>query len=434
MVSNRPIRHLRVTTDDTGLLLDPSTILADLGQLPPALMTEEGNSSQYLTVYLDWRPHETAPGTRPARRYFDDQAKSLLEGFADHSEAKNSLTTDLERVGRWLDGERVDRHMEVEPLTNAAQGVVIVSRSTDDLFVTIPLGVPVKNHVSVGPIPSLTTLMRISEDYSPYAVLVADQVSASLSFIGQGRVIQEVEAGGATYPLRRQAGGSQRRYQARAGERLDQFARAIADGVRQLLEGSGIKVLVVVGDEVMTSPLNQFLHESVSDSVIASVRGTMQMTNTELVELTMPYAMAAERERESALVGQITRRLGQADRAASGAETVMAALQNRQVSDLALVDDLHQTGWADYSARIVGVGPMPENHPTDGSMRNLVPVAVEDELVRRALNSGAEIEIVHSSVPVDLVTPDMSQHSQRRTDAATELDKLGGAAALLRFN
>ena len=434
MVSNRPIRNTRLTTDDSGLLLDPSGILADLAALPPALMTEEGDASQYLTVYLDWRPHETSPGTRPGRRYFDDHAKELLAKFANHSDAKTSLETDVERIGRWLDGERVDRHLEIEPITNAAQGVVIVARSASDVFVTIPLAVPVENQVSVGPIPSLTTLVRKSEDYSPYAVLVADQTSASLSFIGQGRVIQEVQADGATYPLRRQAGGSQRRYQARAGERLDQFARAISDGVQQLLEGSDIGVLILVGDEVITSPLNQFLHQSVSDSVIASVRGSIHMSNQELVELTMPYAMAAEREREASLVETLKKRLGQGDRAASGAEAVMKALQNRQVGELALVDDLRQDGWADYSARLVGVGPVPSTHPSGGSTRNLVPVAVEDELVRRALNSGAEIEVVHSSVPVDMVTPDMSQDSQRRTDAATDLDAIGGVAALLRFN
>jgi peptide subunit release factor 1 (eRF1) len=370
---------------------------------------------------------------RPARQFFSNEAKTLLDAYSRNSPAAQGLETDIERVERYLANERIDRHVSETPLPSEAQGIVIVARASDDLFVGIPLGVPVENQVTAGPIPSLMGLVRESEDHSAYAVLLADQQSASLFFVSQRRAFQEIQAQGASYPFRRNAGGSQRRYQARAGERLDQFARAIAEGVRQELEGSDIGVLILVGDEVITSPLNRFLHDSVSDRIIASIRGQITSTPSEIVDLTTPYAVAAEREREQSLVSRIQDQLGQNNLATSGTEAVLRALQNRQVDHLALLDDFSQMGWADYSARVVGVGPVPDHHPTGGNRSSLVPIAIEDELVRRALNSGAAIEIVHSSVAGDTAALTPDEPAPARTHVAQTMDALGGVAALLRY-
>jgi peptide subunit release factor 1 (eRF1) len=143
--------------------------------------------------------------------------------------------------------------------------------------------------------------------------------------------------------------------------------------------------------------------------------------------------VAAEREREQSLVSRIQDQLGQNNLATSGTEAVLRALQNRQVDHLALLDDFSQMGWADYSARVVGVGPVPDHHPTGGNRSSLVPIAIEDELVRTALNSGAAIEIVHSSVAGDTAALTPDEPAPARTHVAQTMDALGGVAALLRY-
>ena len=118
VVSNRPIRRLRVTEDETGLVLDHGDALAQVAALPPALTTAPDDASQYLTVSLDWRPHGSDPSRRPARRQFEDAASAILAAYAKHTPAARSLAVDVERVARYLDNERVDRHLDIEPLSS----------------------------------------------------------------------------------------------------------------------------------------------------------------------------------------------------------------------------------------------------------------------------------------------------------------------------
>jgi hypothetical protein len=106
------------------------------------------------------------------------------------------------------------------------------------------------------------------------------------------------------------------------------------------------------------------------------------------------------------------------------------------VATLVIADDFSQAGWADYEQDIYGVGPVPETHPVGGDLADLAPVALEDELVRLAISTRAEIEFIHSRVPFDdtdeSVIPEPGSPAPR-TEAATVLDELGSVGALLRF-
>lgn len=431
MVSTRPIKRLRVTQDDSGLLLDPREAARELAALPPAEYGDPDNASPYLTVYLDWQTIGSDPSRRPGRRQFESDAKQVLAEYAPRSAAADSLSVDIARIGRYLNGERIERNVEHSTLPASAQGIVIVARAADGVFTALPLGVPVETRVIAEPIPALAELVRVGEDYEPYAVLLADQQEATLTFIAQRRSQRTISAQGANYPFKRNAGGNQRRYRARAGERLDQFARSVAAGVRQELDTWGAHVLIVAGDEVITSALKQFFADSVLDCVVGMMRNGITASPQDLIAKSWPIAQQAEREREQAVVERIAQTIASGGPAVSGSIAVLKELQSRRVRELALLDDFSEMGWADYTARLVGAGEPPREHPTGGSRSSVVPVRLGDELVRRAVLSDAEIEIVQSGA-----SGEMSQSAPdagRRTEMARQLDDFGGVAAMLRY-
>jgi hypothetical protein len=435
LVSNRPIRRLRTTEDESDLVLDLRESLAQIAALPPAIMTP-GEASQYLSVSLDWQPMGTDPGRRPARRQFEDVANGILTEYARHTPASQSLALDVERVGRYLDNERIDRQLDVEPLPTGAKGILIFARADADVFIALPLAVSVPTEVRVGPIPALATLARIADDHATYAVLLADLKEASLVFVTQSRRERGVVASGAEYPFRRKAGGSQRRYQARADERRDQFVRAIADGTRQALEDAGIDVLIIGGDEVITSPLNDLLHHTVADRIIGTVRLDITTPIQDLISATLPLDEEAERSREAAAVTALRNAVASGGQGAAGAEAVLNALKQGQVETLVMTDDFVTAGWADYSADVAGIGGIPDQHPAGGDRGQIVPINVEDELIRRALVTGAKYEIVRTDVPPLAAgeTVPRAADERPRTDAGRQLDELGGVGALLRYS
>jgi peptide subunit release factor 1 (eRF1) len=114
---------------------------------------------------------------------------------------------------------------------------------------------------------------------------------------------------------------------------------------------------------------------------------------------------------------------------------VIKALQAGQVATLVIVDDFAAPGWADYTMNVYGAGPVPETHPLGGDVADLVPVDLAQELIRLAVRTGAEIEIVKTSIDTADLPEEIPAggNGLPRTEAARELDKLGGVGALLRF-
>ena len=431
MVSSRPIKRLTVTHDDSGLLLDPREAGAALASLSPATIADPDDAAPYMTAYLDWRPAGSDPGRRPARRQFEDAANELLAHYPARTPAAESLAIDIERITKYLDGERVDRSIDVPPLPSATQGIVIVARAQAGVFEPIVLGVPAETNVTAAPIPALAELIRIGEDYEPYAVLVADKQEANLTFVAQGRAQREVNVRGAGYPFRRKAGGNQRRYQARAGERLDQFARTLAEGVRRELDEWGVHVLIVAGDEVITSPLMSAFPASVSDRVVGLMRKDIRAATQDVIDKTLPVAWEAEREREAGMVDRIAQTIGAGGPAVAGPDAVLRALKDRRVEEIAMVDDFAIDGWSDYAARVAGVGAIPDRHPTGGRESDMVPVPIQEELIRLAMIGGAEVEIVQIAAAGEASLA--NQGVNPRSEMAQQLDQLGGVAATLRY-
>jgi hypothetical protein len=85
---------------------------------------------------------------------------------------------------------------------------------------------------------------------------------------------------------------------------------------------------------------------------------------------------------------------------------------------------------------LYGVGEVPSAHPAGGDATSIVPVALEDELIRLAIQVGAEIEVIQSTVAFN------DEEQQRipdgdgalpRAQAALELDALGGVGGVLRY-
>jgi hypothetical protein len=120
---------------------------------------------------------------------------------------------------------------------------------------------------------------------------------------------------------------------------------------------------------------------------------------------------------------------------AGGDSDVLTALQAGQVETLVMNDDFEATGWADFTMPAYGVGDLPATHPFGGNVSNLVPVDLRGEMVRLAVLTGAEVEIVHTALEDDGGGGDMPDAGDRvpRSKAARQLDEFGGVGAVLRY-
>jgi peptide subunit release factor 1 (eRF1) len=444
-VATDPVERIRTFEHETPLALDLPSTLARLAGLPPS------TAAPYLTVALDWQPEGTAPGRIPPlepkrsqRRARLDQEGAprrpsweqvrrdldeLVARYGPRGAAFDSLSADVQRLTTYLEDE----------LDAAAQGVVVVACQHQDLFEPVPLDIPVTTGIAVGPIPSLLQLVHAAEDFPPYAVLVADQREAILWLMERQTWQRSVQVEADDYPRKQQQGGwSQRRFQARADERVEAFAKTIAEEARRELgEGDdAVPYLIVAAEEPMSSALAAEFHQTVSDRIIGHITLPNEANDTRVAEAAEPLIANVERQREMEAVQAVRDGVGAGTLGVAGPADTLTALETGQVRTLVMNDDFSAPGWADYTLPLYGVGAVPRGHPAGGDVSDIMPTALEDEVIRLAIQTGATIELVRTAVPLSQAElehiPDADDPTPRAA-AAKALDELGGIGAILRF-
>ena len=349
------------------------------------------------------------------------ELEEMVDSYGPRGAAFESLTADLERLTTYLD----------EELDPAAKGVVVIACHQQGVFEPVPLDVPVDSGFTVGPIPSLRQLVHAAEDYPPYAVLVADQRDAFLWLMDRQTWERGVALEASDYPRKQQQGGwSQQRYQA-----APMSASRPSPGSLPRRRG-GHWVRVVTRSTISSSPptsrcsppsTRNFTRPSSSGSWAESTSRS-RPASPRLPRKRSPWSKRRSgggrwrRSRRSATASAPGRR------GVAGAQDTITALETGQVMTLVMNDDFSQPGWADYTLPLFGVGSPPREHPAGGDVANLVPTAVEDEVVRLALQIGAEVQLVRSAVPVgeeeQEQIPDADEPTPR-SEAARALDELG---------
>lgn len=438
-----PVQRIRATEHATSLALDLADTLDRLANVPPS------TEAPYLTVTLDWRPEGSEPGRIPApepkrserrsraadestprRPSWETMRRELDEAIAERGPrgaAFDSLTADLERIGRYLDDD----------LDPAAQGVVIVACAAQDVFEPVPLTVAVTSGFTVGPIPSLLELIHAGHDYPAYAVLLADQRDAFLWIMERQTWARGVQLEADSYPRKTQQGGwSQRRYQNRADERVEAFARTIADETRRELTAGDAQVpyLILAADEVMSSALDAAFHETVKQRLLGLVRLSIDASMDDIAAAAEPLVEQQERQHEQDAVQAVSDGVGAGGRGVAGPDDTLTALETGQVMTLVLNDDFDAPAWADFTFPVYGAGDLPTEHPAAGDVANIVPIPLTDIAIRLAIQTGADVELVATAVPLDEEAriPEADQ-STPRSKAARALDAMGGIGAVLRF-
>lgn len=412
-----PVKKIREESHDVAVDTDLTAALNTFAQLPPSIETP------YATVALDWYP-DAGKRNSPVAAW--GEIKEEVWQFHFRSAEGVSAENDRLRIGEYV----------LEELDKTARGAVIVSNSGQGTFEATSFGLTIPTSAQLGPIPYLKEFARLVEDNPTYAVLVFDQNQADLYVINADVLTESVSVTGSKYPRHQSAGAlNQRRYQARANERVDAFIKSVATEVQTALDQTGIRRMVIGADEVNTSLFQQAAHDTVKEKIIGSFKVDISAANFDkILELAAPIATEYERTREAQAVDAVADAVGSGNKGAAGAIDVLKALEQGQVFRLVMSGDYSEMGWADYTMPIYGIGDVPTEHPAGGDAHNLVPVPLEQEMIRQALITGAQIEIVDPSVPV-ATEGEVPKAGQEKPNAPadTKLDELGGVGALLRW-
>jgi peptide subunit release factor 1 (eRF1) len=417
--------HFEQITDSRPGTPQTTTLHDDLMDLAQRAADSE---RPYLTVSLDYRPDGTQPNRRPALRWLKEREQELTERFGPRGPAFDALTEGMRRLRAALDD------LGTEP----PHGIIFVAQPAAGDARMIPLAVPVENSAEVAPRPMLAPLARLVDAYPAFALLLADSKQAFLHTFALGTREREVAMESAYTPLKPGAVGNkmiERKALNAVEQQMENFAKAIAEETRRVLDEDGVRHLIIAADDQLTATLRDHFPKELDGKVIGTVAADIRATPADLLALALPVVEAARRAREEDIVQRLTTAaLSQGGLGVFGIAETLAALQAGQVQHLVLADDFHAPGWADDTLGLVGVGEPPHDHPSGGDHDSLRTIELADEMIHFALMTGGAVAFIttrDSDVPENANEAE-ERHGERQ-GAPQTLQKHGGVGAILRF-
>lgn len=439
-----PVRSIRATEQESPVVPDLKAALSRLAALPPS------PTASCLTVSFDWSVDGSEPGRlpapapkrsqeramrgetgaprRPGWQQMQRELHSLVESHGPRGETYDGLAADLARITEFVDNQ----------LDLGVNGVFIVADGQQGVFEAIPLDVAPTPSLVLESIPALRPLVHASEDYPSFAVVNANQQEANVWVIERLGWSENVQVQSDSYPRHQSTGGlNAQRYQNRANERVEAFARTVAEQVNRLFMESSTPpdYLILSDDEPMSTAISEHLHKDVTPKVLGKIQLGKDPLPTEIAAIVAPMIEAAERQEEADAAQKVADNVGSQNLGIAGAVDTLRALANGQVQMLVMNNDFSAPGWADYTLPLFGLGDIPAEHPAGGDIANLRVTKLEDEAVRLALLNGGTVELIQTTEPLTAESGvPRAGGEMPRSGAATALDGLGGIGAVLRYD
>lgn len=330
-----------------------------------------------LSIYLDMRPQATGqnPALRSGRIVLKDRLREIEKTLGPRGPDLASFCADKDRVEQYLDAE----------VPSACEGVAIFACHARRLFTVIPTGVPFENQVSAVAMPDLFQLARLLDEQETAVVALMDSNTARL-FVRRTGALEE--AGGPDdesvhYRKRSTGGWSQAQYQRHIDKHRADFAREAAAQIEQLIDREGATRLILAGDEVAMTPLQ----DALSPRALALLEGEplrldIRTPPDAVASEVAPLLARAEAEEASSIGDRLIGAIRAGGLGVIGLEATQKALEYGQADTLVLDVDA------------------PFDHET------------RSHLVRHATITSADVEVVKG-------------HER--------LGELGGVGALLRY-
>jgi peptide subunit release factor 1 (eRF1) len=371
-----------------------------LAKILHALSAEPRSDHPVLSAYLDWSVDQT--GRRQAPMILDQQLAGFEAELEPRGPQRESFEADRQRIARYLSDEAPAE----------AKGLVIFACDARQIWVAIPLAVPVATQIAVDDYPRLYQLAQLIDDRETFAVVLAEGQQAQI-YVMSIEAMEQVEQTEARERVNRtEVGGwSQRRYESHTAFTIQLHVNEIAAAMEQVMEEHDARHVVILTNDSIKGQIRQGLSPQLQKRVVDV--GAYQRVDdpAQLFASLEPLMHEAERQQEAELLGRLEEQLATKGGLAFGGEAdVTQALLKGQVDTLII--DAGYAGGQGGECPTCGLlrAGQRQNCPYDGS--ELQPVDLREGLVRHTLRQGGQVEIV--------------------TDAAL-VQQHGGVAAILRF-
>ncbi len=362
------------------------------------LTTADAGIDRILSVQLDLSGDRQIE--RSYRVSFDDMARRYRATLAPAAQA--SFDREVERGREYL-------------AASPPSGLGLIIHSCEPLglwhVVAVPVALP--DAIALGRYARVRALLDYADEHEPSAVALVDSEEARVFLIDRQQVIDSWDLLSLVPGRHKQGGWSQANFQRAHDNAVDVHLRTVCDGLVELHERRPFDRLIIGGPVEPVSRLRELLPRPMRDRLAGTFDAEMFAAPPEVLARASAVLTTAEREAETRVVARLREGAHEGGSAVLGFTGTLAAVAARQARTLVAANTTAGPGATCPSCDGLFSGELAVC-PLCGSALDPVDDVV-DEAMRRAVVSGAEVEVVHG-------------------DAAAELQAIGaGIGALLRY-
>ena len=371
-----------------------------LEELLQRLVKEGPKTKYFISAYLDLRPDPKGKKTYPV--FLKGRFSELGSYFPSHSREQSFFVKDSKQIQKYLE----------EKLDPSWKGIALFACAPDNLFLPIPMPLPPVNKLEVAPCPRLFSLLRLSDLYRTYGIVVADSRQARLFLIRLARLEKQLTLSWEDTHSTRfgRMGWSAQRFQRHQKEHIKQRAKEIAETVEKWLKQEKAEYLFLGAEEEVAGELENQWSAATRKKVIPLPSMDSHDPDHKILAVASDLLQAITRKKAETLAQNILKEAVPLGQGTVGPEPTVSALQNHQVDRIILDSQFEAAGWACEGCASLGSGGMPTHCPVCGA--KIRAAELQEEIVCKANSQGLPLLFTHQ-FPLLL--------------------KAGGVAAMLKF-
>jgi peptide subunit release factor 1 (eRF1) len=374
--------------------------IQSLDKALPRLARYRSVQEPIASLYLDtcWADEQQRDRVR---LFLAAEARAMLQRHRD-GPAAPAVERTLTRMMRFV-ADLCDQAHHAD-----SDGVALFACEALDLFWPIYLRTPLRNALALDEVPHLSQLVRVSQTHAPALLAVADVYGARIVQLAWGEVAHQASIRG-TLPRGLEQdgispwGGPQGFERSQKNQRhlerhITQNWRAAAEYLTALADGEKVGPVVLAGLGEAVASFERELPERIAARVIARIprpSADPEMNGGARDALVRSALAAVAAHARGEQERGVERAVGEAMRgglAVLGPEDVILALNEGRVHQLLIEDGYGGNGWRCRSCDALGISDGSRCAFCQGELTTVESLG--DELVRRALRSGASAEVL----------------------------------------
>lgn len=345
----------------------------------------EGNGSYFVSMFLNVNPVSNPGGE------FLISLKNMLK----EAEAKTEKAV-LKKVGRDL--VAIDNFIMANK-RDFKKSVVIITSSDTGFWREYRLNVPLKNEIIIAKTPFIKPLVDIVDNYPRYVVLLVDKESARIFVMQLGELTEYGEVHTENIPGRHKKGGwfalSQNHFDRHIDHHVGLHLKDVMTELESFVKGEEMAGIALCGPEEAVLKTKDLLPKTVADKLIGTFQASMTDTNIDVMKKANATIAVFEKKTETGDVNELISRARKSDRAVTGIDKVLSAVQDGRARKVLILRDFDDRGLICPACMALAVDPL-NNCPHCKSKMDETG-SFTDLLIQRAVEGGASVDVIGSS-------------------------------------